>query len=190
MKKLILFAVSATTLATAFAAPSQAAPPPGGPVGAKCAFNSTTDVTREAGYQIGHIRGGPLVTGESGELVCSIHVNNNSHAGSVAASESYNDTGGVVVVGDPRLLQYAATAADTISLCTEWRGASGTLYWRSGDPTEADLGGWETSPGECGEALSIEPNYPTCPLWLTVDKYANTNIAEIWQDCEPYGPII
>ena len=191
MKKLAVFALSAASLGTAFVAPSHATPPPpGGPVGAKCAFNSTTDVTREAGWQIGHIRGGPLVTLENGTLECSIHVNNNSHDGGSVASHSGTAIGGVVAVAVPAPLSYPATAADTVSLCTTWHGESGTLYWRGGNTANGDLGAWETSPTSCGEALSIEPNWPTCPIWLAIDQRAGTNIAEIWQDCEPYEPII
>ena len=188
MKKLALFAVAATTLGSAFVAPSHAAPPPGGPVGAKCAFNSATDITREAGWQIGHIRGGPLVTGEDGTLVCEIHVNNNNHDGGHVSRVEFPATGGAVVFGGPALLQYPATAADTVSMCAEWHGASGTLYWHGGQPP--NLGSWQPTAGECGEALSIEPNWPTCPIWLAIDQRAGTNIAEIWQDCEPYEPII
>lgn len=179
--------LAVVTLGTAFVSPSQAHEPL---AGNKCAFNSSTDVTREAGWQIGHIRGGPLVTGENGTLVCEIHVNNNTHDGAAVFTTSYTATGGAVVVGEPRVLNYPATAADTVSLCSEWHGEHGTYYWRGGNTTTGDLGAWSTSPTSCGEALSIEPNWPTCPIWLAIDQRAGTNIAEIWQDCEPYEPII
>ncbi|MDQ1710872.1 MAG: hypothetical protein QOE45_322 [Frankiaceae bacterium] len=192
MKKLALCAVAAVMMATAYAAPSNAAPPPGGPVGRKCGFNSTTDVTREAGWQIGDINAGPLVTGEAGTLVCSVHVNNNVHSGAAVTSASAAATAGLVAVLAPTPLNYPATAADDISLCTTWVGASGTLYWVSGNPAvPTDTGHWDTSAASsCGVALSIEPNDPECSIWLAIDQRAGTNIAEIWQDCEGYQPII
>jgi hypothetical protein len=192
MKKLALYAVAATTMATAFAAPSHANPLPTGPVGAKCRFNSTTDVTREAGWQTGAIEAGPLVVAESGTLKCSIHVNNNTHAGAAVVVETQADTAGAVAVMAPRTLNYPATAADDISLCSEWDGASGTLYWVGGNPAvPTDTGHWSTNSADsCGVALSIEPNDPECSIWLAIDQRLGTNIAEIWQDCEPYQPII
>jgi hypothetical protein len=162
------------------------------PVGAKCRFNSTTDVTREAGWQIGDINAGPLVTGESGTLYCSIHVNNNVHSGAaVVPPESAIANGGVVTM-EPRTLNYPATAADTVSLCTKWVGASGTLYWVSGNPADpASQSYWTTDASEsCGEALTLRPNDPECSIWLAIDQRAGTNLADIWQDCEPYSPII
>lgn len=190
MKKLALFALAATALGTGFVSPADAAPPPGGPVGRKCGMNSGTDVTREAGWQVGAINAGPLVTGEAGTLYCEIHVNNNSHGGPWVVRESAAAVG-VAVVMEPRPMSYPATAADTVSLCTRWEGSTtGTWYWRSGDARKGDLGSWERTAGECGESLSIEPNDPTCSIWHSIDNRAGTNIAEIWQDCDGYPPII
>jgi hypothetical protein len=189
MKKLALYAVAAVTVATGFT-PSHAAPPPGGPVGRKCAFNSTTDVLSEAGRQTGDINGGPLVTGEAGTLHCDIHVGNNIHSGAVAAggTAEADAIAGVVALVTPKVVNYAATAADDVSLCTTWVGASGTLYWIV--DSQVLPGHWSPTPGSCGVALSIEPNDPECSIWLAIDQRAGTNIAEIWQDCEPYSPII
>jgi hypothetical protein len=193
MKKLALMAVAATSLATAFTGSSNAAPLPNGPEGAKCAFNSSTDVTREAGNQIGHWRAGPLVTGEAGTLHCTLLKNANTHdaaSTSIVAHRQGDAVNGVVVLA-PEVLTYAATAADDISLCTKWVGASGTLYWESGNTAAAQLGGWRTSPtSTCGVATSIEPNDPECSIWLAIDQRAGTDIAGTWQDCEPYDPII
>jgi len=192
MKKLVLGAAMLTAVASAFTIPAHAAPPPGGPVGSKCAFNSTTDVTREAGWQTGDLRGGPLVTGEAGTLRCRILVNGNTHSDTthIRAEASYDATGGLVVAG-AGTLNYQATAADTVALCAAWIGASGTQYWVSGNPTTGDLGHWSTNVNDgCGEALSIEPNDPECSIWLAIDQRLGTPIAETWQDCEPYEPII
>jgi hypothetical protein len=182
MRKIALFAVAAATLGTAFTATSHAAPPPGGPAGAKCAFNSTTDVTREAGWQTGDLRAGPLVTGEDGSLHCTITVN-----GEVRASAAGVTVAASVAVVVPVTLNYQATAADDIQICTTWVGASGTLYWHGGNPADpTSLGFWDGTPGNCSVPLSIEPNDPECSIWKAIDRRAGTNIAEIWQDCEPY----
>lgn len=167
-------------------------PVPGGPQGRKCGFNSTTDVTREAGWQVGAISAGPLVTAEDGTLVCSVHVNNNDHAGPSVAevSGTADPVAATAVVIEPREISYPATAADSVSLCTTWVGASETLYWHGGNATTGDQGHWDTNPSNCGEALTLEPNDPECSIWLAIDQRAGTNIAEIWQDCEPYDPII
>jgi hypothetical protein len=152
-----------------------------GPAGAKCAFNSTTDVTREAGWQVGEWRAGPLVTGESGSLECSITVN-----GVVQASVSAQATASLVVVIPPTTLAYPATAADDIQICTTWHGASGDLYWHGGNIASGQLGAWDASPGNCSVPTTLEPNDPECSIWKAVDRRAGTNIAELWQDCEPY----
>jgi hypothetical protein len=195
MKKLVLGAVVATAL-VGFAAPSHADPLTD-PQGQKCAMNSSTDVTREAGWQLGVVRGGPLAgpSGASGTLKCSIHVNNDTHSG--AASVTLTGSTGPVSVIQPTEVNYQATAADDVSVCAEWVPAvappvgTGILYWVSGNTTTGDLGHWSTDPNaSCGVALSIEPNDPECSIWLAIDQRAGTNIAEIWQDCEPYSPII
>jgi hypothetical protein len=180
MKKLAVFAVGAAILGGVASAPAHANPLPTGPVGAKCAFNSTTDVTREAGWQIGEWRGGPLVVAEDGSLECQIVVN-----GVVQADISAGATAGLVVVIPPAPLSYPATAADETLLCTTWHGASGDLYWHAG-ASATDLGFWDSSPGNCPPPTSIEPNDPECSIWKAIDRRAGTNIAEIWQDCEPY----
>jgi hypothetical protein len=165
-------------------------PTGGGPMGRKCAFNSTTDVTREAGWQLGAVNAGPLATGEDGTLVCSVHVNNDVHNGPAAATASASATGDTVVLA-PQPISYPATAADEVSLCTEWRGANGTLYWVGGNTATGDLGHWdESESASCGVALSFEPNDPECSIWKAIDNRLGTDIAEIWQDCEPYDPII
>ena len=181
MKKLLMAGLATGAVLTAFTTPANAEP-----AGRKCAFNSATDVTTEAGKQAAVVNAGPLYTGEAGTLVCTIIVNANSHtATGVTVTGAANN--GVVVIG-PTQRSYNATAADTVALCTKWVGST-TLYWVGGQPP--NLGHWTTDPNSpCGEAMSIEPNYPTCPVWLTIDKYAGTPIAETWQDCEPYEPII
>lgn len=192
MKKLALSAVAAMTVAAAFTSVSDAAPPAPGPQGRKCAMTSSTDVTREAGWQTGAISAGPLATGESGTLHCKIVVNNgNAHNSPWVVHETADASDGVVVM-NPRALNYPATAADTTSLCTSWVGASGTLYWVSANPLVPTSQGYWTADGtvKCGDALSIEPNDPECSIWLAIDTRLGTNIAEIWQDCEGYEPII
>ncbi len=169
MTKLALYLVAATMVATAFVAPSHAAPPPGGPTGRKCGFHAITDVTREAGWQTGDIDAGPLVTGEAGTLVCSIHVNNNTHDGSALVTETVGDTAGLVAVMAPRPLNYPATMADDVSLCTTWVGASGTLYWASPNPAvPTDQGHWDSTSSTCGVAATVwvsTPDGVICVYW-------------------------
>ena len=153
MKKPALLCALAAV--TAFPAPSHADPAEP-PLGNKCAFNSSTDVTREAGWQVGDLRAGPMVTVlEGGHLHCAIHVNNNTHDGAEAASFNFTATAGVVVGVMPDLLHYQATAADEISLCSEWRGANGTKYWIGGNTAAAQLGSWSPTPGLCGVAGTV-----------------------------------
>jgi hypothetical protein len=37
---------------------------------------------------------------------------------------------------------------------------------------------------------TVDPNPVVCPVLLGIDQRAGTNTADIWQDCEPYSPII
>jgi hypothetical protein len=183
MKKILLAGLAAGSLLTAFSMPAHAADPEG----RKCGFNSTTDVTTEAGKQAAVVQAGALYTGEAGTLYCTIIVNANTHA-TVGKTVSGDAVNGVVVI-PPTQVQYNATAADTVALCTKWVGASGTKYWVSANPP--NLGRWSTNPSDtCGEALTIAPNYPTCPIWKAIDNRLGTPLADTWQDCEPYDPII
>jgi hypothetical protein len=159
----------------------------GDPEGRACGFNSATDVTTEPGKQAAVVQAGPLVTFESGRLVCTIIVNANNHS-AVGKSVTVDAVNGVVVML-PTTLQYNATAADTVVLCSQWAGASGTLYWVGATPP--GLGHWSSNASDsCGVALPLAPNYPECPIWLAVDQRLGTPLAETWQDCEPYDPII
>src|SRR5688500_10859044 len=97
MKKLVLFAAAATTAATALASPSSAALT-AGPTGAKCRFNSATDVTAEAGWQTGQINAGPIYAGASGTLHCKVMINGDSHSGTAVVDVPGTAVGGVVVI--------------------------------------------------------------------------------------------
>jgi hypothetical protein len=160
------------------------------PAGRKCAFNSSTDVTREAGWQVGDVNAGPLVTGAAGTLVCSIHVNNATHSGLAVVTETVDAVGAVAVMA-PRPVEYRATAADDVVLCTRWVPVSGpTLYWTPGDPLALNLGRWSTDPNALCLTYEEGPNDPECSIWLAVDQRLGTDIAGVWQDCEGYEPII
>jgi hypothetical protein len=175
---------------------SPAAPPPvaPNPCGRTCGFLSVTDPSREVGSQSGEIDAGPLSTGEGGTLVCSIHVNNDLHSGAAAAVHEVSTDVGVAVMA-PRLLSYLATASDNVSLCTAWNPAGSFETWYfvgSASTTTGRFGDWTTNPdSSCGPALlTVTPNDPECGIWKAVDGRAGTNVAETWQDCEPYEPII
>jgi hypothetical protein len=186
----ITLALLLTTTAFFGVPAARATPIPDPAVGAKCHFHSVTDVTREAGWQIGAIGGGPIVGTQPGVLHCSIHVNNNTHNGS-SSVKCKVDPPSLVARCEEEEVNFQATAADDVSLCTEYSVGATTYYWVSGNTTTGDLGHWDNDPNSsCGVALSIEPNDPECSIWLAIDERAGTNIAETWQDCEPYKPII
>jgi hypothetical protein len=196
MKKLVLSTLSLVGLAM-LAVPSHAAPPDlTGPQGQKCSMNSATDVGNEPGIQTGVMRGGPLVG--TGTLICTIHLDNNITHNSPylvapAGPGQIAYTGSGVVVGGPTAISFHATAANIISVCAEWHpgGGGATLYWKGGNIAAAEFGYWSTDSGsKCGEATSVEPNDPECRIWKAIDNRAGTPIAETWQDCEPYDPII
>ena len=142
------------------------------PQGRKCRFNSVTDVLAEAGHQTGEADGGPLVVLGVGAVpvTCTVFVN-----GTPATSVS----GSPVAAGT---IRYDAGAADSVSLCTSVTYGGRTRYWH-GD-------GWEDSAGWGCYATWESPNNSPCPVWLTVDKYAGTPLADTWQDCEPYEPLL
>lgn len=158
------------------------------PVGNKCAFNSATDVTTEPGIQTAVVRGGPLTTPGPGTwtLVCTIQTNQATHAGSgVEVTKSGTD----VIVLEPTQRSYPATAADTVSLCTELRQGTSRLYWTGG--ATPGTGTWGTDPNAlCGQAITIDPNPQACPVLLAIDARLGTTLADTWQDCGPYSPII
>jgi len=191
MRKFFIGTLAAVALGAAFVTPSHAAEPI---AGSKCLINSATDVASEAGHQTGIWRAGPLITGEAGTLHCSIHVNNDLHSGAKSATTDYTTTL-PVLVGEPRPLNYAATAADDVSVCSEWEPANGDpiQYWVNPPPLPStEQGHWTTDPNaHCGPALSIEPNDPECRIWKSIDNALGTTLIEdTWQDCEPYPPLI
>jgi hypothetical protein len=160
------------------------------PVGRACAFNSVTDFSREAGWQVGDVNAGPLHTGAAGTLHCKIVADDITHdATDVRYDFAVTATADHVVVGASPV-SYRATAADAISLCTSWDPVDGpTLYYVARSAPE--LSYWTTDPDAwCSEWGPSDPNYPYCGIWLAIDSRAGTNIAEVWQDCEPYYPII
>ncbi len=184
MKKLVLAGLSLGALVTAFTTPATASGPP---EGRKCAFNSVTDVTTEAGVQTGQLNGGPLVHTEPGHITCSVQVNDNTHAGPDAVRA--DGTTGHVSILPPRPISYRATAADTVYLCTEYTSGGTTWYWSGG--AVPGTGTWGTDPSApCSQSTSIDPNPQACPVLLAIDARLGTNTAEIWQDCGPYSPII
>lgn len=187
MKKLVIAAL-ALGAAAMLTTPATAAQDP---QGRKCGFNSATDVTTEPGVQTGAINAGPLVTFEPGVLVCSVHVNNNSHDGAVATALPIPcvGVGAVNVCAGGGPIKYNATAADSVSLCTEFDGASGTWYWSGG--TIPGTGTWsQDASSSCGQATTIDPNPQACPILLAIDQRLGTPLADTWQDCGPYSPII
>lgn len=166
----------------AVAVPARAAGPvdPAAPQGAKCRFDSNTDVTTNTQTQVGYATGGPLVVAGVGPVTvtCTIFVN-----GVAATSVSGNP----VAVGT---ITYQSNVTDIVDLCTSVT-YGGHTYWYapSSDPLRA--GTWSEQfrdSSSCGVSLML-PDIEECPVLLTIDKYAGTPLAAIWQDCEPYSPL-
>jgi len=180
----VVFVVLAVTALGTGPAPAHAV----GPVGRTCSFHSAIDVTREPGWQVGVIYAGPLVTGEPGTLWCSIHVDNGVHSGAAVVREGAGATGGVAVMA-PRPIGYPLTAASTVTSCTSWAGAV-TWYW-VGTGSAFGQGYWTTDPNApCHQPAPLDANDPECRVWHSVDNRAGTNLAEVWQDCEGYPPLV
>jgi hypothetical protein len=142
MEKIFLAGLALGVLTTAYVPPASAA---GVPEGRKCAFDSATDVTTEPGVQTGRLSGGPLVSldGSAGTIVCTIQVNDNTHAGADAAGGAGITATASVLA--PMPISYHATALDTVVLCTSYVDNNGvSLYWTDGAlPGE---GSWSTDP--------------------------------------------
>lgn len=170
-------------------------PPPAqavGPVGLMCDMAHVTDHTREAGWRTAVVTAGPVVATEPGRLVCTVQVNSATHDGPDSASGEVvcfiTPEGVVCIYLD--MVFFPATAADTVSLCTSWVPDGGpTLYWAAG--STAGTGFWSTDPGTpCGEPISFDANPLACPALHSADYRVGTNLAEVWQDCEAYAPLI
>ena len=123
-------------------------------------MTTVTDVTREAGWRTGEISAGPLVTTDGGHLHCSVHVNNDTHNGAESVSADFSAIGGVLVASGPSLVNFLATEADDVSLCSEWDGANGTLYWVAGNPATGDTGRWSYDPSSSCSAGGY-----VCVVW-------------------------
>lgn len=96
----------------------------------------------------------------------------------------------VAVVG-PALVSYEATAADSVALCAIFQPDFGVPEWWDPGPL-GGLGAWRTTPVDPSRcrSLQIEPNDPECPVSKAVDARLATPLADIWQDCQPYPPLI
>jgi hypothetical protein len=189
MRTLALLLVAACATAAPGAAPARATgPDPADPQGRKCGFASEVDLAAPPGRQIGAVYAGPLVVvtdAPTVTLTCTIVVN-----GVPAATVSGTAPGGpagVVTAAGP--VSYAASAADDVDICTSVTDGARTRYWHPGyHPWE---GSWSTTPGPCWVPLPPDgPNWPECPALLAVDRYAGTTLAETWQDCEGYEPLL
>ena len=151
--------------------------------GASCALASHVDQTREAGWRTGVATGGPwaVAVASSVTIDCIISINDGTiDSGDTVVSST--TPGPVGILASP--VSYQATAADDVWLCTRvsWTGsAGGSGSWQG--YTDDDDG-----QPFCDLYISVEPNDPECSIWKAIDQRAGTNIAEIWQDCEPYEP--
>jgi hypothetical protein len=209
MKRTTLLAAVALLALTANTSPALAEDTEPGP-GFLCGFASVTDPNTEGGTtQVGEIDGGPIVVTDEGlpvegYLLCSIQVGESTHAGTDAAGATTEGFG--VVTLAPSVISYESPAGVPVYLCTEiWvqtgRGHVGWFWNDSNDPTVE--GSWSLDPNaSCGLAIEAggddgDPafellNASVCPILLSADSLTGNTLrlAETWEDCEPYSPII
>jgi hypothetical protein len=100
------------------------------------------------------------------------------------------DTGPVHVVPPfAKQISYHATPNDVVALCTAvtYDDGSTPQWYESGTP----LGSWQDgNPNSLGcTAITIDPNPYACPVLLSIPVIGQT-LADIWQDCGPYDPIL
>jgi hypothetical protein len=178
-----------TALARAALVPAGRAHAATEPVGATCDYDSVTGPAQE-GIANGQIQGGPLaLPGGPGTLTCSIHVGNDTHAG--AAATTVSGHGDAVVLFAYQVV-FDSPAGVPVHLCAEYvpDDGSGPLYQATG-------GGWSTDPDvACPPAVTAGPDpvelldATVCPVLLAVDARLGTPLAVLWEDCEPYRPIV
>jgi hypothetical protein len=158
------------------------------PQGRKCRFVSNTDVTAEAQTQSGEADAGPLVLSAAATLSCVIYVNGVPQTSVSAHSVDADPVHVATVAG---IITYHSNVTDIVDECTVVAYDAGpTIYWHPGP--YPGTGSWssDSNPSRCGAAITIDINPEVCPFLLAIDARANTNLAEIWQDCEPYSPFI
>jgi hypothetical protein len=159
----------------------------GDPQGRPCAFTATTDRLAEAQTQTGEVDAGPLVTAEPGTLGCQVYVNGVAAPTGSAWAHS-------VAVGAGHLATLAATIAfratiyDDVALCTTWSPDAGGVAWF--DEATATWQRGPLDPGRCAPQVAVDLNPQACPPLLAVDRVAGTPLADVWQGCEPYAPLI
>jgi hypothetical protein len=191
MKKTLLAVVAVGALAAIVTPAHAAITDP--PVGRKCGFHSQTDFTAESQTQFGEADGGPLVSLAPGTLTCQIYVNGVAQPDASVSGHTQGAAAAYVATA-AGTVTFHSVITDVIAECTIFAFDGGaTVWWHPGAIDQPNSGVWESGAidtTKCGQAIVIDPNPETCPELLTVDKYAGTNLAVIWQDCEPYSPII
>ena len=126
-------AAHATTVYVRVVVPDRAVAGFGGGAGAQgltCGLAVTSDPTAIPPAEIGVMTGGPALFSPAGAdvVVCSVHVNNGTHAGVVAVSAAAASGTGVVVL-PPTLVTYVAAVTDTVYVCTEWHHNGVVRYY-------------------------------------------------------------
>lgn len=132
-----------------------------------CNLVSGTDVTSAAGWQVGAFAA-VVPESQPHTLECAVYVNGQLMASvsglTLGVSPEY-----VAVVAGP--VSFPATAEDSITVCAIFDGS----------PT----------PNTCSTTVGgSQPNNPECPLLLSVDNRLGTRLADDWQDCGPYPPLV
>lgn len=190
MKKILATAVAVGAVMTAFTAPAHAADPQG----RKCGFTSGTDVTAEPDTQSGVAHAGPLLFDGPGTLSCQMYVNGTLEAR--ADAHSADVAAGVSVAAVAKQIAFHSVPGDADAECTVYTYDDGrVIYWHA---SSSPVGGtWDPAPivpANCAQAITIDPNPEACPVLLAIDArtvpLGAPSLAQIWQDCDPYRPII
>jgi hypothetical protein len=112
-------------------------------------------------------------------VTCTVYVN-----GAYATSVS----GSPVAAGT---ITYRAGVTDIVTMCTSVTYGGKTYYWQ---PRDSPWGVWsETLDVNACNGYGFgfgDANSQACPVLLTIDEYGGTDLAGVWQDCEPYQPLI
>jgi hypothetical protein len=138
---------------------------------------------------------GPLavVSTDAVTVSCQIYVNG------IRQDKAHLDAtvtggGGAYVAAGAGPVEYHSFVTDITTMCTTAHYNGADHYWHAyalGDPR---VGYWDETfnVDNCAKATVIDPNPEACPPLLTIDKATGNvgHLAETWQDCEPYGPII
>ncbi len=185
--------VAATALAAGWSTPAQAFMHFGA-ASVLAQLASVTDVTAAPDTQLGVVTGAVVKT-QAGTLKCEVWVNGAPKTDVRSHTIGTDPVHVAVVAGQAT---YHAEPWDNVTICAIFTyDNTGTSEWWAedqGGPTSIGKGSWQpmpVDPDRCALVrYSYDPNPLVCPVLLTIDSRLGTPLADIWQDCGPYSPLI